>query len=57
MVEIAGSAQGRAPGSCEIWRYRAAGALFLQVEKWPDTVVVLAGGSIPKGMFEHMPAL
>ena len=33
-VDVEGSVSDRAAGSCELWRYRAAGDLFLQIEKW-----------------------
>jgi Domain of unknown function (DUF4178) len=55
-VSVVGTCPGRAVGTCEIWRFRAAGDLFIQVEKWSDKVVVLAGESIHKGMIDVLPA-
>lgn len=54
-VAVDGRAAGRSNGSCELWRYRAAGDVFLQVERWPDRVVRLAGESIHKGMVDVLP--
>ncbi len=55
-VAVDGRVAGRSNGSCEIWRYRAAGDVFLQIERWPDRVVVLAGESVHKGMVDVLPA-
>lgn len=55
-VHITGKCPGRDDGACEIWRFRAAGDLFIQVEKWADKTVVLAGESIHKGMIDILPA-
>jgi hypothetical protein len=54
-VAVEGRVPGRAAGPCELWRYRAAGDLYLQVEKWPDRVVVLQGESVHKGMVDVLP--
>ena len=54
-VTVDGKVSDRKGGSCEVWRYRAAGDVFLQIEKWPDKVVVLAGESIHTSMFEVLP--
>ncbi|MDX2020136.1 MAG: DUF4178 domain-containing protein [Deltaproteobacteria bacterium] len=54
-VVVDGRVPERTSGSCEVWRYRAAGDLFLQIEKWPDRVVVLAGESVHKGMIDVLP--
>jgi hypothetical protein len=53
--EITGTFPGRTAGNCEIWRYRAAGDLYLQIERWPDRVVTLAGESVNKGMLDVLP--
>lgn len=53
--EITGAVAGRTAGPCEIWRYRAAGDLFLQIERWPDRVVTLAGESVHKNMVDVLP--
>jgi hypothetical protein len=47
---------GSQGGACELWRYRAAGDVFLHIEKWPDRTVYLAGESVHKDMVEHFPA-
>lgn len=56
MVELAGKTPDRTAGPCEVWRYRAAGDLFLQIEAWPDRVVTLFGESIHKDMIEVLPS-
>jgi hypothetical protein len=55
-VEVAGRAPDRAAGTCDVWRYRAAGDLFLQIERWPDRTVVMHGESVHKDMIEVLPA-
>ena len=55
-VDVEGSVSDRAAGSCELWRYRAAGDLFLQIEKWSGKTVTLAGESIHKDMVQVFPA-
>ena len=55
-VEIEGTVPERAPGTCELWRYRAAGDVFLQIEKWPTQTLALAGESVHKDMVEIFPA-
>ncbi len=54
-VAVDGRAPGRSNGNCEVWRYRAAGDVFLQIERWPDRVVALAGESVHKGMIDVLP--
>jgi hypothetical protein len=55
-VEVAGKVPDRLAGSCEIWRFRAAGDLFLQLERWADRTVTLAGESVHKDMIDILPA-
>jgi hypothetical protein len=55
-VEIAGKVPDRVAGVCELWRYRAAGDLFLQIERWPDRTVNLHGESVNKNMIDVLPA-
>ncbi len=53
------SAEGTLPvggGTCELWRYCAAGDLFLHIEKWADREVRLAGESVHKDMVDVFPA-
>jgi hypothetical protein len=55
-VDLDGSVSDRTAGSCELWRYRAAGDLFLQIEKWSGKTVALAGESVHKDMIQIYPA-
>lgn len=52
---VDGQAPGRASGTCELWRYRAAGDLYLQLEKWPAGVVAMAGASAHRSVLEVRP--
>lgn len=54
-VEVAGRADGRRAGPCALWRYRAAGDQFLQIEAWPDKMRTLAGPSVHRSMLEIRP--
>jgi hypothetical protein len=42
--------------TCTLWRYRAAGDQFLQIEQWPDHVRMFAGASVHLDMLEVRPA-
>ena len=55
-VDLDGVVSGRAAGTCELWRYRGAGDVFLQIEKWPTGAVVLLGESVHKDMVDIYPA-
>jgi hypothetical protein len=55
LVDVTGKVPDRLTGACELWRYRAAGDLFLQIEKWSDGLIVLAGESVHKNMIEVLP--
>jgi hypothetical protein len=55
-VTTSGRTPGRVSGTCEVWRYRAAGDTFIQMEAWPDGLVVLAGPSAHQGMLQILPA-
>jgi hypothetical protein len=55
-VEVAGQVPDRIAGTCELWRYRAAGDLYLQIERWPDRMVTLHGESVHKDMIEVLPS-
>lgn len=55
-VDVDGSVIGRTAGTAEIWRYRAPGDLYLQIEKWPTLTVALAGESVHQDMIELFPA-
>jgi len=54
-IEIAGKVPGRASGSFEVWRYRAAGDMYLHIESTPGGRVVLFGESVHKGMIDVLP--
>jgi Domain of unknown function (DUF4178) len=54
-VEIAGLVPGQSGGAREMWRYRAAGDLFLQIEARAGGTVVLYGESVHKGMIDVLP--
>jgi len=55
-VATSGRTPGRVPGTCEVWRYRAAGDTFIQIEAWPEGLVVLAGPSAHQDMLQILPA-
>jgi hypothetical protein len=54
-VQIAGSVPGRSPGSHQLWRYRAAGDRFLQIEEDGGHTHALGGESVHKGMIDILP--
>lgn len=54
-LTIMGQVPERANGSVMVWRYRAAGDLFLQIEEAPGRIAMLAGESVHKGMIEILP--
>jgi len=54
-LEIAGRVPERAAGSADVWRYRAAGDLFLQIEEGGGRVFMLAGESVHRGMIDVLP--
>jgi hypothetical protein len=55
-VELEGEAPGRAAGPTEVWRYRAAGDLYLQIEEGGGRVFMLAGESVHRGMIDVLPS-
>ncbi len=55
-VTVDGVLADRPAGNVEIWRYRAAGDIFVQIEKWPHKVVYLAGESVNENMVSVLPA-
>jgi hypothetical protein len=55
-VTIDGEVPDRSAGSCEIWRYRAGGDVYLQIEKWPTRTVTLHCESVHKDMVTIFPA-
>ncbi len=54
-VTVMGQVPERASGSVMVWRYRAAGDLYLQIEEAPGRVAMLAGESVHKGMIDILP--
>jgi hypothetical protein len=54
-VEIAGDVPERAAGTAEIWRYRGAGDLYVQIEDTGGRVLMLAGESVHRGMIDILP--
>lgn len=56
VVTLSGRVPGRTAGNIEVWRYRAGGDVYLQIERWPEGVVVLVGESVHKGMVDVLPA-
>ena len=55
-VAVAGTVPGCEGGRCALWRYRAAGGRFLQIEAWPESLRMLAGASVHRSMLEVRPA-
>jgi hypothetical protein len=55
-TELAGKVPDRVAGPCELWRYRAAGDVYLQIERWSDRIVTLSGESVHKDMVDVLPA-
>ena len=60
LLAFSGRATVTAPNAdtatCTVWRYHAAGDLFLHIEEWPEGVRTLAGASAHAGMLEVRPA-
>jgi len=54
-VDIQGQVPGQSAGPRDVWRYRAAGDVFLQIEARGGTTVVLHGESVHKGMIDVLP--
>jgi hypothetical protein len=54
-VEVAGQVPGHTGGAVELWRYRAAGDLYLQIEARASGPFVLHGESVHKGMIDVLP--
>lgn len=54
-VEVIGQVPRQSAGDREVWRYRAAGDLYLQIEARAGKTVVLYGESVHKGMIDLLP--
>ena len=51
-VDVSGDVGARRAGTVEVWRYRAASDLFLQIELGPSGRTVLFGESVHQGMID-----
>jgi hypothetical protein len=56
IVDTTGNVPERGDGPVQLWRFRAAGDLTLQIEEGGGRVFMLAGESVHRGMVEHLPA-
>jgi ABC-type molybdate transport system ATPase subunit len=54
-LSVAGIVAGRTEAAVDVWRYRAAGDLYLQIESSPGGHTVLYGESVHKGMIDVLP--
>jgi hypothetical protein len=54
-VDVVGDVPDRSAGSTDVWRYRAAGDLYLQIEEGGGRVFMLAGESVHRGMIDILP--
>jgi hypothetical protein len=54
-IEVGGAVPEHASGTLQVWRYRAAGDLYLQIEEGNGRVFMMAGESVPRGMIDHLP--
>ena len=54
-VDVTGDVPERSAGSTDVWRYRAAGDLYLQIEEGGGRVFMLAGESVHRGMIDILP--
>ncbi len=57
VIEIDGLVPDHAAGALQVWRYRAAGDRYLQIEEGNGRLFMLAGESTPRGMITHLPRL
>jgi hypothetical protein len=60
LLRVSGAAKVTAANgdaqTCTLWRYRAAGDQFLQIEQWPDRARMFAGATVHVDMLEVRPA-
>jgi hypothetical protein len=54
-IEIDGLVPEHAAGPRQVWRYRASGDLYLQIEESGGRLFMMAGESVPRGMIDHLP--
>jgi hypothetical protein len=57
VVEIDGAVPEHVAGALQVWRYRAAGDRYLQIEEGNGRLFMMAGVSTPRGMIDHLPRL
>ncbi len=57
VVEIDGLVPDHSAGALQVWRYRAAGDRYLQIEEGNGRLFMMAGESTPRGMITHLPRL
>jgi len=55
VIEIDGAVPDHTAGALQVWRYRAAGDRYLQIEEGHGRVFMMAGESVPRGMIDHLP--
>ena len=55
VIEIDGVVPDHTGGALQVWRYRAAGDRYLQIEEGNGRVFMMAGESVPRGMIDHLP--
>jgi hypothetical protein len=54
-LAVSGLVPERAAGSSQMWRYRTAGDLHLQIEEENGRLFMLAGEAVHRGMIDHLP--
>ena len=55
VIELDGVVPDHSAGALQVWRYRAAGDRYLQIEEGHGRVFMMAGESVPRGMIDHLP--
>jgi hypothetical protein len=55
VIEVDGVVPDHTTGAAQVWRYRAAGDRYLQIEEGNGGVFMMAGESVPRGMIDHLP--
>jgi Domain of unknown function (DUF4178) len=54
-IAVDGSVPERDAGAAQLWRYRSAGDLTLQIEEENGRLFMLAGETVPRGMIDLLP--
>jgi len=52
---VSGVVPERVAGTAQMWRYRTAGDLHLQIEEENGRLFMLAGEAVHRGMIDHLP--